>query len=191
MLAIVLNYNMANPRIIFIHGNGGSNAESVWIPETKVELEALGLEVVAHTMPDKILARSSKWLPYMQDVLGADENSILIGHSSGAVAAMRYAETHKIFGSVLVAAYHTDLGMVSERMSGYFDQPWDWDAIKANQNWIVQFTSADDPYIPIEEPRHIHQMLNTDYREKLYAGHFTEPVFLELTKVIKQELSLS
>lgn len=180
---------MSNPNIVLVHGNGGLTAEDLWFPEVKTELEAAGLEVVAETMPDNYMARSSEWLPFLHDVLNTDENSIIVGHSSGAAAAMRYAETHHIFGSVLVAASYTDLGIRTERMSGYFDGPWDWEAIKAHQNWIVQFAAANDPYIPIEEPRHIHKQLNTDYYEDAYSGHFEEIIFPKLVAVLKSKLT--
>jgi pimeloyl-ACP methyl ester carboxylesterase len=104
--------------------------------------------------------------------IGADEETIIIGHSSGAVAAMRYAETHKLLGSVLVGACYTDLGYESEKVSGYYDAPWQWDVIKKNQQWIIQFASSDDPFIPIEEARYIHEHLNTDYHEYTDAAHF-------------------
>lgn len=181
---------MSTPNIILVHGNGGSTVEDIWFPEVKTELEALGLEVIAQTMPDNMLARSIKWLPFLEDVLGADENSIIIGHSSGALAAKRYAETHRIFGSILVGASYTDLGIRSEKMSGYFDEPWDWEAIKANQNWIAQFASPDDPYIPIKEPRHIHDQLDTDYYELPGRGHFMETIFPEIALLVKEKLSL-
>lgn len=181
---------MSNPNVVLIHGNGGASIEDIWFPDVKDELEAVGLEVVAQTMPDNFRARSFNWLPFIESELRADENSIIIGHSSGAVAAMRYAETHRIFGSVLVGASHTDLGIQSERMSGYFDDPWDWDAIKANQNWIAQFASPDDPYIPIEEPRHIHTQLDTDYHEIADRGHFMGPSLPEVVTLVKEKLSL-
>lgn len=181
---------MSNPNVVLVHGNGGSTVEDIWFPEVKTELEAIGLEVVAQTMPDNEKAQSHIWLPFLQEVLGANENSIIVGHSSGAVAAMRYAETHRIFGSVLVGATHTDLGIYSEKQSGYFKEPWDWEAIKANQNWVVQFASTDDPYIPIEQPRHIHAQLDTDYREEANRGHFMDYVFPELVTVIQEKLAL-
>lgn len=49
-----------------------------------------------------------------------------MGHSSGAVAALRILETTKVLGVALVAAYHTDLGDETEKESGYFDAPWQW-----------------------------------------------------------------
>ncbi|MCX6729712.1 MAG: alpha/beta hydrolase [Candidatus Saccharibacteria bacterium] len=180
---------MSNPNVIIIHGNGGATIEDIWFPEVKADLEEAGLEVVAQTMPDNFSARAITWLPFLRDILGADENSIIIGHSSGAIAAMRYAQTHRIFGSVIVGAYHTDLGIRSERMSGYFDEPWDWEAIKANQNWVVQFASPSDPYIPIEEPRHIHDQLGTDYHELANRGHFMNSSFPELVKAIEEKLA--
>lgn len=179
---------MSKPNIILVHGNGGATAESIWLPEAKTELEAAGLEVVAETMPDNRIGRAIKWLPFLRDVLGADENSIIVGHSTGALAAMRYAETQRIHGSVLIGTYHTDLGIRSEAMSGYFDEPWDWEAIKANQNWIIQFASTDDPFISIEEPRHIHDQLDTEYYELAGKGHYTDFWFPELVAVVKEKL---
>jgi predicted alpha/beta hydrolase family esterase len=181
---------MSNPNVILVHGNGGSTVEDIWFPKIKTELESVGLQVVAQTMPDNVKARDYIWLPFLQDVLGADENSIIIGHSSGAVAAMRYAETHRILGSVIVGASHTDLGIRSEKMSGYFQEPWGWEAIKANQGWIVQFASTDDPYIPIEEPRYIHAQLDTDYHEEANRGHYMDYFFPELVTVIKEKLTI-
>ena len=41
----------------------------------------------------------------MKEKLAVDENTIIIGHSSGACAAIRYAEENKVVGLVLVGAY--------------------------------------------------------------------------------------
>ena len=162
----------AKIKVIFIHGNGGSSPDDHWFPYLKTELEKLGLQVIAQQFPDSIKARSFYWLPFLKDVLNADENSIIVGHSSGALCAMRFAQSNKILGSVLIAAMHTDLGIQSERLSGYFDTPWDWQKIKDNQQWIIQFASTDDPWIPICEPRFVHQKLNSQYHEYTNQGHF-------------------
>jgi hypothetical protein len=185
---------MKNPNVILVHGNGGSTADGLWLPWVKAQLENAGLEVKAQTMPDNVLARESKWLPFLENELGADKNSIIIGHSSGAVAAMRYTETHQIYGSVLIGACYTDLGDEDEKASGYYNRPWQWDNIKAHQNWILQFASTDDPWIPIEEARFIHDQLDTDYHEFTDQGHFggdyNKKEFPELVDAIKKKLEL-
>src|SRR3989344_1779597 len=128
---------------ILIPGNGDSSPQDNWFPYLEQKLPTLGTTGINEQFPDLPLAREEFWLPFIRE-LGADEHTILIGHSSGAIAAMRFAEKNKIFGSVLVGAYYTDLGDENEKKSGYFNHPWDWQAIKDNQKWIVQFASIDD-----------------------------------------------
>ncbi len=178
-------------KAIFIPGNGGGTPKDNWFPYLKNELENLNVKVIASDFPDNDLARAKYWLPFIKR-LGADENTILIGHSSGSVAAMRFAEDNKILGSILVGSYHTDIGDEKEKASGYFDKPWDWDKIKQHQEWIIQFSSTDDPWIPIEEPRFIHEKLKTDYHEFTDKGHFGgdyyKPEFPELLEALKEKL---
>ena len=166
-------------KIIFIPGNGGSTTHDNWFPSVKKELEAHGLSVLAAPFPDPELARESIWIPYLLNELKVDRNSILVGHSSGAIAAMRFAENNQILGSVLVGAYHTDLGIDTEKQSGYFNEPWAWQKIKGNQNWTVLFASQDDPWIPIDQPRHIHSKLKCEYHEYTNQGHFGGDYFKE------------
>ncbi len=177
---------MQNLKVIFLPGNGGDGSTTYgWFPYVKKELESLGLQVLTPTFPDGELARASYWLPFL-DTLGVDQNTILIGHSSGAIAAMRYAEEHVVRGSVLVSAYHTTLGIEAEVLSGYFEKDWNWNAIKDNQEFIIQFNSTNDPFIPIEEARYVHEKLGTDYHE-LNQGHFyPQEAFPELIEAIKR-----
>ena len=178
-------------KVILIHGNGNGSAKDQWFPYVKKKLEKLGVEVIARDFPDPVLARAKYWIPFLKK-LGADENTILIGHSSGAVAAMRFAEGSRILGSVLVSACYTDLGDEMERKSGYYDKPWNWTVIKRNQKWIIQFASKDDPWISIEEARFIHKELDTEYYEYEHEGHFGAdkyyPEFPKLVEVIKTKL---
>ncbi|KPJ57199.1 esterase [Parcubacteria bacterium DG_74_2] len=182
-----------NVKIIIVRGNGNSTPDEIWFPYVKKELEKIGLMVINEEFPDPELAREEYWLPFIKK-LGADENTILIGHSSGAIAAMRFAEGNKILGSVLVATYYTDLGDENEKKSGYFTHPWNWESIRKNQKWIIQFASVDDPYIPIEEARFIHQKLQTDYHEYKDEGHFgaddDKTIFPEIIAVIKSKLRI-
>jgi len=180
------------PRIVMIHGNGGSSGEGCWFPWVKSSLEEQGFSVLNPTFPDNVEAKAAIWLSYMEKELGIDEQTIIIGHSSGAVAALRYAESHDIYGSILVGACYTDLGEKSEAISGYYNAPWQWEKIRKNQQWIVQFASSDDPFIPVQEARHIHQNVHGEYHEYTDRAHFGYPQemleFPEITDAIMRKV---
>jgi pimeloyl-ACP methyl ester carboxylesterase len=177
----------SSPKVILIHGNGGSTADDIWLPWLERELGRLGLVVINRTFPDNVKARAAFWLPFM-DELGADEHTILIGHSSGAVAAMRYAETHRLAGSVLVGVCHTDLGDSSEAASGYYRDPWQWQRIRENQPWIGVFGSTDDPCIPVAEARYVAAQLKCSYFEFTDRGHFMDVEVPEILQFVRRQL---
>lgn len=179
---------MHRVKVILIHGNGGSTIDQHWFLYVKNAFEQQGVKVIAKTFPDNVLARSSHWLPFLEHDLRADECTVLIGHSSGAIAAMRYAEHHKILGSVLVGTYWTHLDMESEKASGYFDEPWNWDVMKKNQKWSIVFASSDDPWIPIEEARLVAEKLDSEYHEYDDRGHFMEHEFEELVAAVLRKV---
>jgi hypothetical protein len=173
------------PKIIILPGNGDNHIETDnWYAWVRDELKKQGYTVTAEDMPDPLIARMDIWLPHIENVFKADENTIIIGHSSGAVAALRYLETHKLFGAIIVGANYTDLGDSLELESGYYTAPWQWQKIKQNAQRIVQFCSQDDPYIPVAEPRYIHAHLDTEYHEFTTRGHFQDRTFPELIDII-------
>jgi predicted alpha/beta hydrolase family esterase len=175
-------------KMIFVPGNHDDCPEERWRPYLVRELSKLGIGTINLRFPDPVAARDKYWIPFLTS-LNADQNTILIGHSSGAAAAMRYAENNKILGSVLIGAALTHQGDEGEKESGYFNKPWDWQKIKDNQKWIVQFASKDDPYISIEQMQTIHEELDTDYYEFKDRGHFIDgEEFIELIEAIKAKL---
>jgi len=175
-------------KAMIVPGNNNSLITSNWYQYVKKELEKLGLEVIAENMPDPKLARKEIWIPFIREKLNG-ENSILIGHSSGATAAMRYLEENKCRFVILVACYYSDLNDELERKSGYFDEPWKWDKIRNNSEKIVIFASKDDPLIPISEPRLVKEKLGAEYHEFKDEGHFgmgTKKEFPEIIDVVRK-----
>ncbi len=138
-------------RIIIVYGNGCTNVKDAnWYESVRSKLSKSlpHVSVVLPQMPDPHVARESIWVPYLLEV-GVDENTVLVGHSSGAEAIMRLAEENTVGLLVLVSACHTDLGDANERASGYYSRPWQWEKIKKNaKRGIVQWASKDDPLVP-------------------------------------------
>ena len=178
-------------KVIFIHGNDTMRWSYGWAPWLKKELDKLHVVNIFETFPDSIIARRKYWLPFLKDKLRADKNTILIGHSSGAVAAMRFAEGIILFGSILISPSYTDLGDDLEKQSGYFDDPWQWNKIKKNQSFIALFYSNDDPYIPQRQFKYIANKLNPEVFSFKKRGHFINKRFPELLEFVKNKLVLN
>jgi predicted alpha/beta hydrolase family esterase len=163
------------PRVVIVPGCGCSPVRSsnwyAWMQEGLLKT-GLFSDVVLRDMPDPQLARESVWIPFIVNDLGVDEDTIIIGHSSGAEAAMRLLENHKLLGCVLVSACHTDLGIESERKSKYYSRPWNWETIRGNTQWILQYHSTDDPFIPREEADHVAENLRSEYKCFEDKSHF-------------------
>nr|XP_055074439.1 serine hydrolase RBBP9 [Misgurnus anguillicaudatus] len=179
---------MALKRAVILPGNGAGNVEHCnWYGWVKKRInEILDMSCVLKNMPDPVTARESIWLPFMEKELKCDDETVIIGHSSGAAAAMRYAETHKVFALILVGAYTSDLGDENERESGYFNRPWEWEKIRSNVKYILQFGSTDDPFLPWEEQQEVANGLKTDLHKYDDRGHFQNTTFPELINAIKK-----
>ncbi len=179
-------------KAIILPGNNNTLITDNWYLYVKTGLEKLGVNVIAQDMPDAKLARKDVWIPFIKEKLCNDEEGILIGHSSGAIAIMKYLEENKCKLAILVGTYHTDLNDEMEKESGYFDEPWKWDNIKNNAEKIVIFASQDDSYIQISEPRFIKEKLNAEYHEYKDEGHFgaikNKTEFPEIVLIIKKML---
>jgi len=174
-------------KAIIVPGNGNTDITQNWYQHVKKQLEDLGIEVIADNMPDPDLARKEYWLPFIREKLGGDD-VILIGHSSGAVAILRYLEEHKCRLAIVVGVYHTCLENEHERKSGYFDDPWQWEKIKKNAGKIIIFASTDDPYISIEEPRYIKEKLDAEYNEYEHEGHFGGTERPEIVEAVRKNM---
>ncbi|ORY06970.1 alpha/beta-hydrolase [Basidiobolus meristosporus CBS 931.73] len=177
--------------IILLPGNGCENPQEAiwysWVME-KLKKHVTG-ETILRQFPDYELCKESIWLPFLKQEIGVDENFILIGHSTGAIAALRYAEKYKVKGIVLVSAYHTDLGDEWEAKSEYFSKEWHWDSIRNNSDWIIQFGSPDDSLVPIAEQRYVHEQVDSEYYELEERGHFVDDNdFPELVEKVTEKL---
>lgn len=180
--------------IVIIPGNGAGDVIAAnWYGWAQRKLNATSDDITCdlRNMPDPVAARESVWIPFMRDTLRCDENTIIIGHSSGAEAAMRFAEKYRVKGIVLVSACVTDLGDENEAASGYYNRPWEWDQIRANTEWRVQFGSTDDPFIPWTEQEQVSEGLKSELHKFDDKGHFMNSSFPQLIEVVKSKINKS
>ena len=169
-------------RAVIVPGNGCDSVRDAnwyaWL-ESRLGEAKIFDEVSMADMPDPHRARRAIWLPFILSTLKADSKTVVIGHSSGAVAALRLLEEHKLHGALLVSACHTDLGEESEAQAGYYPPsggPWQWEQIKVNSGGnIIMLHSDNDPFIPLAEPQHVSEQLGCELRVQPGRSHFFEP----------------
>ena len=183
-------------RCLIIPGNGCpsypapiTNSNFYGDVAERLAASKLFTRVIPCSMPDPNNARRSIWIPHLVDVVGIDEKTVVIGHSSGAECALRLAEEHKLAGIVLAAACLSDLGDSGEQPSGWYPPSggdWQWDKIKANCGFIIQFHSTDDPFINVDEARQVSQALGSEYHEFTDKSHFFEPFDEIVDRVVEK-----
>lgn len=128
-------------RVIILHGTG-SSPKSYWYPYIKEKLEEKGYEVSVPFLPNSEKADIKEWLPFVLENETIDENTILIGHSSGCPLILSILENIncEIKQSILVS------GFIDTLKSKALQDKYDWDKIKSNCKDLIFINSDNDPW---------------------------------------------
>ncbi len=180
-------------RVIIVHCWGG-DAEYAWYPWVKKELEARGFSVSVPDFPDTENPRMDAWVSLLFEIVGApNEELILIGHSIGCAAIMRYLEklddTQKVGRVVLVAGFNENVGF--DEIQNFFDTPIDLEKIRTkSKNGFFAIHSDNDPYVDMKYADILKEGLGAQVIVKHAAGHFSgatdgEETCLELPDVVE------
>lgn len=127
-------------KAIILHGTGCSS-ELYWYPFIKRNLEEREYDVWVPNLPNSDKANLSEWLPFVLENGNIDENTIIIGHSSGATLILSILEkiNCKIKQAILVAGF-LDID------SNILQASYDWNKIKNNVEDIIFINSDNDPW---------------------------------------------
>lgn len=134
---------------IIFHGTDASSSSN-WFPWLKQELEILGYEVWLPDLPNASAPNLSAYTRLISQAnFFFNEETILIGHSSGAAAILGLLPKigTRVRACFLVSAFDNDLGIPALR--GLFEKPLDFMKIRENGGNMYFFHSDDDPYVPL------------------------------------------
>jgi len=114
------------PNFLILHGYTG-RANKNFIPWLKEELEKKGYHVQSPQMPNTDNPTENEQVDYVVDNCQIDKDTIVVGHSLGAIVAMKMIIKIKkpIQGLVLVAAAMDPASQTSE--SRLFHRTFNWD----------------------------------------------------------------
>lgn len=160
---------------LILHGTGG-NSQSNWLPWLKKELEKKDYKVWVPNLPqsDKpSIKRYNKFIFKNKDWQFNNE-SIIIGHSSGAVAILgllqHLPENIIVDTCILVGSFKDNLNW--QALDDLFKEPFNYSKIKKQAKKIIFIHSDNDPYCPLEHAQYLSKKVNGELIIKKDQGHF-------------------
>lgn len=164
------------------------------MPWAKSALEKKGYKVFVPEMPETENPKIDPWLAKLAETAGqVRPDDILIGHSIGCLAVLRYLETlnknEKVSKAILVAPWQ--FLTLDESEDPLIAKAWteghiNYEKIKTKANKFIAVFSDDDPWVPYRKNvEFFREKLNPEVITKHKMGHFnmTEiPFLLELIK---------
>lgn len=164
---------------LILHGTDASPANN-WFTWLKEQLEQNGYRVWLPQLPESATPNTKRYNEFLlsNPDFTFDNETILIGHSSGAVEILNLLQhlpdgVH-IEAAYLVSAFKDDLGW--ESLTGLFEEPFDFEKIKTKANKFVFLHSDNDPYVPIEHARYLSEQVGGELVIKTGQGHFNTEI---------------
>lgn len=180
---------------IIFHGTKGS-PEGNWYFWLSGELAKLGVRSCVPTMPTPEGQSLDNWFAtYEEKCPQLNDQTILIGHSCGAVFSMRLLEkiSSPVLGTILVAPPLKEIGIAEYDAlnSSFLRDPFDWKSIKHNAGKLYYFMGDNDQYVPQDQLFAIAEGLEVKPMVITGGGHlnvetgFTSfPLLLDVVKEI-------
>jgi len=162
-------------RVFIIHGFQG-HPEGGWKPWVKQELEERGFDVHVPHMPNPDSPKQEEWVQAIHDIVGEPgQSDVIIGHSLGTIATLRYLETMKpgqtVGKVILVAGFYEDLGEVE--IANFTDTPVNWEKIHAACPRFEVIHSDDDDSVPTRFAQRLANQLKVPIEMHQGYGHFS------------------
>lgn len=154
---------MLMKKAAIVHGTKGS-PEGNWFRSVATKLESDGYQTYVPQFPTPEGQTLDTWLRHFESQVGElDQHSLLIGHSVGAVFALRLLERLKtpIGTAVFVAGFTRSLGLpeYDALNSTFVTGPFNWNQIRANSVNLICLNGDKDPYVPFEQGKEIADSL--------------------------------
>lgn len=162
---------------ILFHGTNGSS-NSGWLQWLKRELESQGYKVWVPDLPNADNPSLKEWAEHVNThtPLPIDKETVLVGHSAGAVLALIVAQLYPVKQTISVGVFK-DLSFLHEKLDWhandrFFDIDFDFEAIKRNASSKLFIHSDNDPYCPLEQAEYLANQVDGELVVLKGQGHF-------------------
>lgn len=185
-------------RVFIIHGYNGSS-ERGWKRWLADRLREKGYEVHAPAMPTPYDPDCDEWVRFIRDLVGDPrKDDVLVGHSLGTIALLRYLESlppgQRVDKTILVASFGEAFGKPEEQedISTFVRMPINWQAVRNACTDFSVIHSEDDDVVPLECGKDVTRNLGVEPTVVNGYGHFSfGDGVLELPLVLERILPSS
>ena len=166
-------------KLYLIHGWGG-NSKGGWFDILKERLK--NIEVISFDMPNTNHPKIEEWISEMNQKIKPDKETLLLGHSIGCLAIIKYLEqlpfNVKIKKVIFIAgwfnlkedSYEDD----EERQIAkpWIENPINFDEVKKHTKDFLAIFSDNDPFVPLSDTNLFKEKLNAKIIVQKSKGHF-------------------
>lgn len=159
---------------IILHGTLGS-PKGNWFQWLKKELESRGITVWVPELPRANQPSLRLWLQTIQKdcPFAINKDTLIIGHSSGAILALIIAQNNfEPIGGIVAVSVFNDNSLNWEPNGYLFDVDFEWDAIRANVKQLLFIHSDNDPYVPLHQAQFVANSCHAELTVLAGQGHF-------------------
>jgi uncharacterized protein len=182
---------------VIIHGWGGTPTIG-WFKWLKFELEKKGHIVIVPIMPNPAVPKIKPWVNKIASILKNTQGEIvLIGHSIGCQAIIRYLETDKaknVDKIILVAPWLNLTGAVTDDLEDYnIAKEWletkiDFKKAKSKMKKSIGIFSTNDPFVEVKEADKFKKALNSEVIIEKNKSHYEEGKTGKIPVLLKKSL---
>ena len=161
-------------RLVFMHSKH-AHVKEKWYPDFFERAKEKGYEVLAHDLPHTDEPEIDEWLTELNHAK-PDEGTILVGHSRGCSAILRWLEQlpkgKKVAKVILVAP---SLGDSKISAKGFYGKPYDYTKIRQHCGLFTIIHSKDDAVVPFTSGQKNANDLSAKFIALNGFGHFDGP----------------
>lgn len=182
-------------RALVLHAMG-QNSKGHWYPWIKHELEIRGYEVWVPDLPNPNMPNNREVLDMLLGSGWEFNDSLVIGHSSGAMQLLYLLQNLKediaISSAIMVSAFDRPVSGMEDQHKGLFSESYNYDAIQKHSHSRIFVHGVDDPWCPLQGARNLAQGTNSEIIEINNGGHFSTSLdarwkeFPELIDILSQ-----
>jgi uncharacterized protein len=173
-------------KVVILHGTGGKSGDQ-WFPWLKEQLINKGCAVWVPDLPGADEPDINVYNRFLEAncPFEIDKNTIIVGHSSGAVATFGWLQTmdKKIEAKkvISVAGFVDDLDYQPVKKM-FASWKFNWNKIRSRAKKFIAVCSDDDPYVPSKHANELKRLVGAEIIVMPGQKHFSVSTAPKYTK---------